>query len=570
MKQTEQRNDRNIGKKLLVYLGSAWVFIEALNFLVDKYYWNSRVLDILILLIIFGLPAMVIHLYFDRKFTRKAIILHSINVLVTLAVISFSLIKPNALNPSQISLIKFQNEQKKLARSVRSLAILPFSNFTGTESHASLVSGLHDALISEFGKIGAIRVPSRTSTLPYADSQKTIKSIASELKVDAILETSVLSVNEKIRIQVKLINTAPEIQLWSQTFDTELDNIMGLYNQVIKNIANQIHLALSPDEKNILKYSRVLNPEAYKAYLEGIYQSEKLSATGFQLAKESFQKSIELDSMFAPVYAGLAFAWIVALQMHHATVTEAMPHIYKNNLKALMIDPNHPQAHYNEALISFQEEWDWAKCETAFRKAIELNPGHVAAQAYFGHLLLILKRFDEAIIVMEKALEMDQRNPLVLFLYAVVLWHHGDLDRAIKLAQETLEINPKNGIIYTILESSMYLKGDFNGSIEMMRIKHGDKIEGFEDVVNEYKENEYESIMLKIAELLQDQSLVNYFGVALYYNRAGLHEKAILWLQKGFENHDPNMPYAFLPAEFNNLRSDLRYAELANKMNLPY
>ena len=114
MKQTEAGNDRNIGGKLLVYLGSAWVIIEVLNFLVDKYYWNSRVLDILILLIIFGLPALVIHLYFDRKFTRKTIILHSINILVTIAVISFSFIKPNTLNPSQIRLIKFQNEQKSI------------------------------------------------------------------------------------------------------------------------------------------------------------------------------------------------------------------------------------------------------------------------------------------------------------------------------------------------------------------------------------------------------------------------------------------------------------------------
>ncbi len=114
MKQTEAGNDRNIGGKLLVYLGSAWVIIEVLNFLVDKYYWNSRVLDILILLIIFGLPALVIHLYFDRKFPRKAIILHSINILLTIDAISFSLIKPNTLNPSQIRLIKFQNEQKSI------------------------------------------------------------------------------------------------------------------------------------------------------------------------------------------------------------------------------------------------------------------------------------------------------------------------------------------------------------------------------------------------------------------------------------------------------------------------
>ena len=570
MGQVKNRNDRSIGKKLLVYLGSAWVIIEALNFLIDKYYWNSRVLDILIILIIFGLPAMVIHLFFDRKFTRKTIILHSINILVTVAVISFSFIKPNAFNTNQIRLIKFQNDQKKLAASVRSLAILPFSNFTGTESHASLVNGLHDALISEFGQIGAIRVISRTSTLPYANSQKSIKSIASELKVDAIIETSVLSVNEEIRIQVKLINAVPEQQLWSRTFNTRLDNIMGLYNQIIKNIASQIQLALSPDESNILNNPPLVNPEAYKAYLEGIYQSEKLSATGFQQAKESFQRSIELDSMFAPVYTGVAFAWIGAAQMRIVPLTEAIPKIYEYYQKALVIDDNYPEAQYIKALMSAQGEWDWIKSETAFRKAIEMDPGHALSHAYYGHLLLMLKRFDEAIYEMDKALEIDPNNHLVLLLYAVVLWHHGDLDQAIKLAQQSQDINPNNDLINTILEDTKYLKGDLHGSMEILILEHGDNISGFDAVVNEYDKNGYEQAMLKLAALFQDQAQVNYFNIALYYNRAGRHEEAILWLEKGFENHDLNMPYAFLPAEFNNLRSDPRYRELANKMKLPF
>jgi tetratricopeptide (TPR) repeat protein len=345
---------------------------------------------------------------------------------------------------------------------------------------------------------------------------------------------------------------------------------MGLYNQIIKNIASQIQLALSPDESNILNNPPLVNPESYKAYLEGNYQSEKLSARGFQQAKESFQRSIELDSMFAPVYTGMAFAWIGAAQMRIVPLTEAIPKIYEYYQKALVIDDNFSEAQYIKALMSYQGEWDLIKSETAFRKAIEMDPGHVLSHAYYGHLLLIQKRFDEAINEMEIALEADPKNPLILSLYAVVLWHHGDLDQAIELAHQSQEINPNNGLIYTILEGIKYLEGDFHGSMDIMQMKYGDEIDGFDVVVNEYKENGYEQAMLKFAALLQDQAQVNYFNIALYFNRAGRHEEAILWLEKGLENHDPNMPYAFLPAEFNNLRSDPRYSELANKMNLPF
>jgi len=570
MNRIKERSQKNIGRSLFVYLGSAWVFIEALNFLIDKYYWNSGVLDILILLIIFGLPAMFIYLWFDREFTKKAIVLQSVNIVISLAVISFSIINPNRINPSQIRLIKFQNEQKKLAGSVRSLAILPFSNFTGSEDNISLVSGLHDALIGEFGQLGAIRVISRTSTLSYADTKKTVKSIASELKVDAVVETSVLSVNDGIRIQVKLINAVPELLLWTETFDSRLDNVMGLYGQIISQIAKQIQLVLLPDEKNVLEDSPLVNPEAYRAYLEGNYQSQKLSAAGFQLALESFHKSIELDSLFAPAYAGVAFAWIAALQMRHVPVAEAIPQIYNNNLKALLIDPNHPEAHYNEALMSFQGEWDWIKSEAAFRKAIELDPGHVLAHAYYSHLLLILKRFDEALYELDLALDLDPKNPLVLSLYAVVLWHHGELDQALELAQRSHEINPSNGLIYIILDGTTFQKGDLSASMDLLKIKHGSEIDNFDEVLNEYEENGYESAIIMLVGLLQKQAIVQSMNMAIYNNRAGKHEEAISWLERGFANHDPNMPYAFLPLELNNLRSDPRYAELAKKMNLPF
>ena len=567
--QIMENRKKNIGRSLVVYLGSAWVFIEALNFLIDKYYWNSGVLDILILLIIFGLPAMFIYLWFDRKFTKKAIILHSVNIVITLAVISFSIINPNRINPSQIRLINFQNEQKKLAGSVRSLAILPFSNITGTEDNVPLVSGLHDALISEFGQIGGIRVISTTSTLAYANSQKSVKSIASELKVDAIIETSVLSVDNGIRIQVKLINAVPELVLWTQTFDSRLDNIMGLYGQIISNIAKQIHLALSPDEQNVLGNSELVNPEAYKAYLEGNYQSKRLSAEGFQLALENYQRSFDLDSTYAPAYAGMAFAWIAGLQMRQASVTEAIPQIYNNNLKALLLDPNHPEAHYNEALMSFQGEWDWSKSEAAFRKAIALDPSHVLAHAYFGHLLLIEKRFDEAIHELDLALDMDPKNHLVLSLYAVVLWHYGEVDQAVELAKKTLDINPDNGLIYIILESVNFQKGDFAASMEMLKIKHERELEDFDSVIKEYEGNGYESAIIKLIEELQEQTMVQSLNIALYYNRVGKYEEAISWMEKAYTNHDPDMPYAFLPAELNNLKSDPRYAALAQKMKLP-
>ena len=180
------------------------MFIEVINFLIDKYNWDTEVLDVIILLVIFGLPASVIYEWFYRRFTRNAIILQLLNGLIAISVISYDLIIPNSINPTQLRLLRFKDNQKNLAEAIKSIAILPFSNYSRDSSQVYLAAGMHDALISELGQVGAIRVVSKTSTLRYENSQKTIQEIAAELKVDAIIEASILSADESIRIQLKL------------------------------------------------------------------------------------------------------------------------------------------------------------------------------------------------------------------------------------------------------------------------------------------------------------------------------------------------------------------------------
>ena len=562
---------KDILKHLFVYLGSAWVVIEALNFLIDKYYWNSRVLDILILIIIFGLPSMVIYLWFDRKFTRNAVILHSVNLAIMFSVIGLTLAKPGSLDPRQIRLLKFKEDQKKLAEKVRALAVLPFSNYTGDDANAPIILGMHDALINELGRISAIRVISKTSTLPYAQTDKSVKEIASDLKVDAIIEASVVNVDGGINITVKMINATPEQQLWSRTFESGREDFLGLYNRIVNDIASQINIALSPGETAYLKANRKVNPEAHKAFLQGMYYVESLTDRGLSLAMENFTRSIALDSLYAPAYAGLAFAWIAAVQMRNVTVAEGIPEIYNNYLTAMKLDPNYPQAHYIEALMSIQGEWNWEKGEAAFKKSIAGNPNHALSHAYYSHLLMFLRRFDKAFIELEKALSLDPNNSLIYDLYSVVLWHYGDLEQAMIMSEKAAELDPlgdKNGMD-RFQESYYYQKGNLDKSMELTEMLYGDMVSDMDHVVEIYKTLGYQPAMKELATQLQDLAHLQSLMIAWFYNRAGMTEETIYWLERGYEMHDPDMPYAFLPIEFRGLVSNPRYVALAEKMKLP-
>ena len=569
MKGESTTKQKGIVRSLFVYLGGAWVVIEALNFLIDKYYWNSVVLDVLILMIIFGLPALVIFLLFDGKFTRKAIIMHSVNIAIMFSVVFFSIARPGRLDPRQIRLINFQSNQAKMAQNIRALAVLPFSNYTGDTENESVILGMHDALINELGRIGAIRVISKTSTLPLKNTEKTVKEIASDLDVDALIEASVLRVDQGIQISVKLINAMPEQQLWSKTFESPQEDFLALYNDIVIRISDQIQIALTSDEIYALENSGQVNPEAYKAYLNGVYHSETLNERGFELALESFKKSLALDSMYAPTYAGIAFAWIAGLQMRYVTVAEAIPEIYNNNMKALLIDPEYPEAHYIGALMSLQGEWDWKKSEEAFRKAIKGNPNHVLSHAYYSHLLMQQLRFEEAFEELETAVALDPKNPLVLSLYAVVSMHHGDLDKALELLQQAKELQQRPSGLNRLIEAIYFAKGNYEESVNEIGEIYGDMIKDFGKVNAIFNMEGYKPAMNELALQLQELSHLQSLHIALFYNRAGMEDEAISWIERGYEMHDPDMPYAFLPAELQNLRSDPRYRDLAEKMNLP-
>ena len=192
MDSPEGQGKKNIGRNIAVYLGSAWVFIEAFNFLISKYNLEATYLDIIILLVLFGLPATVIHNWFGQKFTRKAIALHAINALVALSVISYHIVNPNQLKPTEIRLLKFAETKKKLAQSVNSIAVLPFSNLTGDSTQNYLELALQDELSGELGGLGLIRVIGTTSTLPFKFKGESLSQIANVLNVDAIVEGSIL------------------------------------------------------------------------------------------------------------------------------------------------------------------------------------------------------------------------------------------------------------------------------------------------------------------------------------------------------------------------------------------
>ncbi len=465
----EKFKDRNVGKTLLVYLGSAWVFIEAFNFIIDKYNWNTEVLNVIILLVIFGLPASVIYVWFGQKFTKRAIVLQVINGILAITVISITLIKPDSLNPTELRLLKFKNNQQKLAEAVRSIVVLPFDNYTGDDSQAFLAFGMHDALISELGQLGALRVVSKTSALTYAHSEKSLKEIASELKVDAVIEASVLSVDKNIRIQLKLISPFPEEQqLWSQTFDSDMSNILDLYNRVIKNIASEIQLTLSPEQKTQLAEAKKVNPEAYKSYLRGMYNLSLSTPEASKKGMEYLHQAVRIDPADAFAYAGLAMGY---LEIAHGPFDagDALEKAEAAAKQSFMLDTTIAEIYSAMGELYLYSTWQFDKVEPYFKRALEINPNLDLTHYHYAWALYLFGRLDEAIVEHELAQKYDPLNPGHTAWLGALYIEDGRYEEAIREAQKSLEIQKEFPAGYYILGKAYAAMGRPDEAIELHR-----------------------------------------------------------------------------------------------------
>ena len=457
---------------------------------------------------------------------------------------------------------------------IQSMVVLPFDNFTGDDKLEYFVAGMHASLIGDMGKVGGMRVISKTSSNKYRNANLSIPEIAKELDVDAVVETQVMCLGDTICLQIRLVTPFPEErQLWTADYREEKSQILNLYNSLTRQIAEEVKVELSPDEKRILTASRTVDKQAYDDYLMGLFYWDKLSQESLALALDYFNRAIERDPTWAPAYSGIAQVWTGMAQMGFAAPETAGPIIYENLAKALELDPEYAASHYNQAMIAVWIEWNWEKGEQEFLTALELNPNDAMVRIYYAHLLAILLRNDEAIAQGEMALKLDPLNPLVHALYAVVLSSDGQWEEAMLHVQKAASIDPASFFAHHIMEFVSFENGDGDAFMKAIRFVLPFQEDQFSSIENTLGQDgltaAYKEAITYLEVLEQSQFLVP-IHMAIRYIRTDQKEKAMEYIFKGVEVHDQNVPYVvtgFL--NFKPLYEDSRFLALVAQLNLP-
>jgi TolB-like protein len=458
----------------------------------------------------------------------------------------------------------------------KSIAVLPFINDSPSDSNQYFINGFMEDVLDHLQTIKDLHPTSRTSAEKYRKTTKSIPEIAKELSVNYIVEGDMQRYGNSIRISVNLFKAfRKELKLWGKTYEKKINDatdIFSLQGQIAQSIATELEAAITTKEKKLIEKPATKNLEAYDAYLKGQFYSTKFTANDLDTAMHYFNLAKEIDPGYALAYVGISGVWNFRQQAGIVPPDEACPNITTAIMKALELDSTSAEVQSSFAGIKTWTLWDWEGGESSFKKAIALNPNNAGAHSGYSHLLNILGRPKEAMEQIEIALKLDPMNAFMIVWYAVDLQMTRKYDESIRACHDALKIEPGYNFALGNLGNTLYLKGKYKDALECFKSCWPDDPEMVKALEQGYIEGGFKGAMIsynKVAELRFKTSYWSPWDIATTYAMAGENDKAIKWLQKCFEVHDPTLPYLLSPL-CDNLREDPRFQEIARKMNLPY
>src|SRR5215475_737851 len=327
----------------------------------------------------------------------------------------------------------------------RSIAVLPFQNLSDEKENAYFADGVQDDLLTNLSKIGDLRVISRTSVMPYRETQSNAREIGKALGVGTILEGSVRRVGNRVRVNVQLINVESDQHIWAEDYDRELTDVFAIQSDLAQKIAGELRAKLSPTEKAQIERKPTENSEAYLAFVEGhdlLTRPDKLR-TDTEKAEELFERATRLDPNFGKAFAALA--WVEDWMYHTFDPTlsrKAKAHAVAE--EALRLKPDLPEAHLALGFYHYYCERDYQRALEEFAIARKSLPNSADVYLAIGAIQRRQGKWAESTRNMEKAASLSPRDAFLLMNLADNYRAVDDFEKADRLFDRAIEAAPNS------------------------------------------------------------------------------------------------------------------------------
>jgi TolB-like protein/DNA-binding winged helix-turn-helix (wHTH) protein/Flp pilus assembly protein TadD len=463
--------------------------------------------------------------------------------------------------------------------SFHSIAVLPLENVSSDPKQEYFADGMTEELITQLSKLGVVKVISHTSVMQYKGTKKSLRQIAGELGVDTIVEGAVQLEGNRVRVTAQLINGATDQHIFADNYDRELGDVLLLQTEVATDIARQIDLQLTPQQKKRLESAaHPVNPDAYQAYLLGRYNWNKRTADGLAKSGQYFQSAIQKDPSFAAAYSGLSdyYAFLTLIGGPEIVPPkQAMTQSKAAAMKALQLDDTSAEAHTSMGHVLHNYDWDFARAESEFKRAIDLNPNYSTAHHLYAHLLMQMGRTEESLNEAKRALELDPLSPFVNNGLARQYYLARQFDKAIPQCQRGLEIDPTylpGRILLGLAYDQTGKKSEAVSQLEQARdmaptlpMAHALLVYAYADAG---RKTEARKELAELTEMSHSRYVPSsYFAIAAV--ALGNNDQAFSYLQQSFKDRSEQILYMKVEPLVDPLRNDPRFATLLKQVGLP-
>ncbi len=459
---------------------------------------------------------------------------------------------------------------------VRSVAVMPFEDLSPQKDQGYICEGLADELITRLIGIEGLRIPARASA--FLLRGKGPQEVGQKLAVDAVLDGTLLRADQRIHVNIQIVDARTGYGLWSGKFEGDEEGLFNLRDKIALKILESLKVGLLGETRTKVVKNYTSNPEAYYLYLQGRYFWNKRAPEDLKRAIDYFNQAIALDPDFALAYSGLADSYLVLPDFVEYRMSEVLPKAKEAVLKALSLDDMLAEAHASLASV-YAYEWDYTQAENEFRRALELDPNYPTGHHWYSNLLGSMGRMDESLAEMKRALELD---PLSLMIHVALTWLYLDrreYDQALGQALKAVELDPNFVYSRHMLGLSFRLKGMLEEAIaelEKAREYFGDNPAGLGQLGMAYALSGEIAKAKEVRSVLEGYLAKGYpmnVEIASVCLGLGETEKVLEWLDKANDHEQEayylvdSHPFKMEPL-WDSLRPDPRFKRLLQKLHL--
>jgi TolB-like protein/Flp pilus assembly protein TadD len=445
----------------------------------------------------------------------------------------------------------------------RSIAVLPFSDLSPNRDHDYLSDGIAEEILTALSKIDNLHVAARRSSFWFKGKQADLSEVANKLNVENVLEGTVRRDGDRIRITAELIDACDGFTIWSETFEREMQSIFALQDEITRSIveALKLKLAISPPSPS-------RSTEAYDAYLQGLFYSDKSTEEALRKSLGFFQRALELEPRFTRAWTGIAKAWLWLADAYIPPL-EAYPRVREAALRALRIDKDEAEAHVYLAEAKRILDWNLDSAEMEFNRAFEIDPNSTPSSYFIAAFYAARGDRDKALAYLQRTSKIDPASLWVNNFACELYRYFGLYNEAIAAGERALQLDPIFAYGEPLLAALYREMGRFEEAMTLY--KRAQSLSGrppFGLAMTYARMNRSDEALKALNAAVTYRPYTAGDAIAHVHVALGAHDEAIRELERAVREHSSSLHMVGIAPEFTPLRSDQRFLSILRKIGL--